>query len=142
MKQFEYKIIEIGGEVNDLSYIPGKTEEDQLNKYGKEGWELVGVQDAFVIFKREIIPENKQIETVDFDKQSITAPTVKFYIPEIGSEDPYKLKEYKFDFVLKIPNRSIGNTLSDVNEYYRMVGGGRFNEFITECDKIAKKIFV
>ena len=59
MKQFEYKIKEIGGDMHDLSYLPGETEENQLNEEGKLGWELISVMDTFAFFKREKQKEEK-----------------------------------------------------------------------------------
>ena len=50
MKKFEYKTIKFAGDAPSL--------EDTLNNLGKNGWELVHIQDAsgmfLMFFKREI----------------------------------------------------------------------------------------
>lgn len=46
-KKFEYKILSI-------SMLPIFDREKQLNKYGKDGWELVFISNEFIYLKREI----------------------------------------------------------------------------------------
>jgi hypothetical protein len=50
MAKFEYTLL-------NMSHIKGKgmiAQESALNKLGKDGWELVGVDGELYIFKREI----------------------------------------------------------------------------------------
>lgn len=44
MKRFEYTCIVLGFDDND----------DEMNRLGKEGWELVGLNRNFAYFKREL----------------------------------------------------------------------------------------
>ena len=50
MKRFEYTLL-------NMSHIKGKgmiSQESALNKLGKDGWELVGIDGDFYIFKKEV----------------------------------------------------------------------------------------
>lgn len=57
MKQYEYMVVQIQIELKSI-FKSDKTRynkelADQLNTYGKEGWELAGVDGTWFYFKRE-----------------------------------------------------------------------------------------
>ncbi|MCJ7841451.1 DUF4177 domain-containing protein [Lederbergia sp. NSJ-179] len=53
MKQFEYKVVDIQVQLKaDNDFKTAMTE--KLNFFGKEGWELSGVNGTIFYFKRQI----------------------------------------------------------------------------------------
>lgn len=57
MRKFEYKVVSIATSIviGTKGYEKAASEfENQLNKLGEEGWELVQRVDGFFFFKREI----------------------------------------------------------------------------------------
>lgn len=57
MRKFEYKVVSIATSIaiGMKGYEKAASEfENQLNKLGEEGWELVQRTDGFFFFKREI----------------------------------------------------------------------------------------
>ena len=57
MRKFEYKVVPIATSIaiSTKGYEKVASEfENQLNKLGEEGWELVQRTDGFFFFKREI----------------------------------------------------------------------------------------
>lgn len=57
MRKFEYKVVSIATSITigTKGYEKAASEfENQLNKLGEEGWELVQRVDGFFFFKREI----------------------------------------------------------------------------------------
>jgi len=45
MKKFEYLVVGMG---------PMKLMQDQINSLGLHGWEMVGIEQGYIIMKREI----------------------------------------------------------------------------------------
>ena len=56
MKKFEYKVFKIKPRTE---FHMEEEYDDRLNKYGIEGWELIGIMGELFIMKREKIEEKK-----------------------------------------------------------------------------------
>ena len=69
-------------------------------------------------------------------------PTMKLLLPTPDFSKQCKEKEYRLEFVLIIPNDSVGCNARDINRFFERVGNGKVGEFIAMCNKIAREIFV
>ncbi|MDO4534462.1 MAG: DUF4177 domain-containing protein [Clostridium perfringens] len=54
MKKFEYKVAKLNGRICFTEDKIILNAEEQLNKLGKEGWELVTFKGEFAVFKKEL----------------------------------------------------------------------------------------
>lgn len=54
MKQFEYMVEYVYGDVKKSSFYDNETIVEKLNEFGKNGWELVAIRDSVFYFKREV----------------------------------------------------------------------------------------
>ncbi|MCY6354831.1 DUF4177 domain-containing protein [Clostridium sp. ZS2-4] len=54
MKKYEYKVVPVKIPITFSEEKRYKSLEEQLNKYGKSGWELCSLVNRLVVFKREL----------------------------------------------------------------------------------------